>query len=190
MKKINFKIIIIYLLLVFTGFVSWKFYFQTYVMKDTVDIHQFPATLGEWTSEELTITEEEYKILETRNVFARKYLTKTGKAVVLYIIYSQNNRKVSHPPELCYTGGGISILEKQYEPIKLPDGVLDVTKMLMEQREVQQYVYYWFKVGSSFTPNYWKQQAIIATKSLLGQPASSALVRVSAYIVEGDAVKA
>ena len=46
--------------------------------------------------------------------------------------------------------------------------------------------FYWFKVGDSFTSNYWKQQILIAIKTLLGKSPSSALIRVSGNKFTGD----
>ncbi len=181
---------IIILLLAFSGYISWNFYFKEYNAADTVNIHLFPKTIGEWESTELVVTEKEKAILETDNVFVRNYLTKSGKKVQLFIVYSQSNRKVSHPPEVCYTGGGISILEKKKTPLQTGETNFNAIQMLMEQGPNKQYVYYWFKVGDSFTPNYWQQQLLIATKSLLKQPSSSALIRVSAYIGNNGGEKA
>jgi len=152
-----------------------------------VNIHQFPKEIGEWSSLELPITEEEYAILETRNAFARKYYTDDGKEVFLLIVYSQNNRKVSHPPEICYTGSGVTILSNTRDSFaaqspKVRGSAVFVNKLQLELKSTQQISFYWFKVGDTFTTNYWKQQALIALKTLSGRPASSALIRVSSTI--------
>ena len=39
---------------------------------------QFPKEIDGWTSEELTITDDEYAILETRNAFIREYTNAAG----------------------------------------------------------------------------------------------------------------
>ena len=185
MNKNMISTVVIVLLLGLSAYVSWNFYFKEYNAKDTVDIHVFPKTIGEWDSEELLITEKEYAILETRNAFVRNYLTKSGKEVLLYIIYSENNRKVSHPPEVCYTGGGVSILEKNSRSVGSEDGQFDVVQMHMQDGPHEQFVYYWFKVGDSFTPSYWQQQMLIAWKTLIGKPSSSAMIRVSTFVENG-----
>ena len=53
-------------------------------------------------------------------------------------------------------------------------------------RVPRHYSFYWFKVVDSFTASYWKQQGLIAMKTLSGKPASSALIRVSSTIKGKD----
>ena len=192
-KKIDITYLILIVLLIATCLVSWKLYFQVYTKKDDVSIHGFPKTIGNWTSEEVEITEKEYAILETRNTFARHYSLPNGQEVNLFIVYSQNNRKVAHPPEVCYTGGGTTVVSKKSDAFSMPlefqdnQETVPMTSMIMDSINMQQVVMYTFKVGSNFTASYWHQQLLIAIKTLLGRPSGSALVRVSAVIVDGDA---
>ncbi len=173
------------------GAISWWLYFKTYQDTDTVDIKTFPMTIGTWTGTDMPLTDVEYAVLETRNVFIRRYKRFASPDMYLFIVYSQNNRKVSHPPEICYTGSGVSILGKtsDFVDVENPRVRLDVNLLDMETRDISHMAFYWFKVGNSFTPNYWKQQFLIAVKTLFGQPASSALIRVSADVVDGDKEK-
>jgi EpsI family protein len=139
----------------------------------------------------MTITDFEYEILETRNAFSRQYTNAKGQSVFVFIVYSQNNRKVSHPPEICYTGGGLSILEHVVVPFKLnPNTDFLVNRLQLETGAYRSNAYYWFKVGDTFTPTYWKQQFLIASKTLLGKPSSSAMVRLSVDIEKGDSQQA
>ena len=201
-KIIDKSFILIVVIIIFSGASSWYFFFKKYNQQDTVDINQFPKVVGNWKSEELPISEEDFRILETRNAFARRYFKETGEEILLLIVYSQNNRKVSHPPEVCYTGGGATIISRDFLtiPLKairrkkndeanaepsLPPQTITSNKVLFETNNYQQMVYYWFKVGDSFTPNYWKQQILIALKTLVNRPASSALIRLSIVIEEG-----
>jgi len=191
MKK-NISYIFILILFVLSGIISWGLYFKEYSQSDTVDIHHFPKVIGDWESEELVITEEEYAILETRNAFTRKYTNSKGDSVYLFTIYSQNNRKVSHPPELCYTGSGATVLSKAPAQIPISQGeVIEVNQVIVEYGQAQQVLYYWFKVGDGFTPGYWKQQILIGLNTLTGKPASSALIRLSSTVQgEGEVEKA
>ena len=191
MKTSDKSYILILLLFILSGVISWALYFKVYRQKDTIDIHQFPKTIGDWTSQDLLITDQEYAILETRNAFARRYFTPDGKEVYLLIVYSQNNRKVSHPPEICYTGSGVTILGSYRDSFSVNTNnsqplVVNVNKLLLEQRDFKQISFYWFKVGNSFTTNYWKQQGLVALKTFLGKSASSALIRVSSTVKDSE----
>jgi len=191
MKRKDISYTIIILLLGLSCIISWKVYFKVYHQVDTVNIHKFPTQIGDWSSKDLIITEKEYAILETRNVFVREYRNSKQEKIHLFIVYSQNNRKVSHPPEICYVGGGISVLGNVHDYLieEANQKVIQTNKLLLEQGITQQVAFYWFKVGDTFTSSYWKQQFLIVLKTLLGQPSSSALIRVSATIGDNDQPK-
>lgn len=192
MKNRKIKNILIVGLLLGACYMSWNFYFKDYMQQDTVNIHTFPKAFGDWLSEELTITDEEYAILETRNALVRKYSTPAGKEVYFFTVYSQNNRKVSHPPEICYTGGGITVLDNKPAEIKLENKKLTIParRLLLDQGRYQQVAFYWFKIGDTFTSSYWKQQVQIALNVFSGKNSSSALIRISTVIKNDDEAQA
>jgi len=188
MKRIADKkywpIILIFLV---GGAISWNLYFRIYLQKDTVDIAAFPREFNEWKSQELYLSESELAILETRNAFIRKYFNRNEVENYLYVVYSQTNRKVSHPPEVCYSGSGVDIIDSRRNLIKIENNKeIEVNQILIERKNTQQVVFYWFKVGDTYTNSYWHQQMLIAVKTFLGKPASSALIRLSATVLEGD----
>ena len=189
-KTPDISFLLLTAMFVIVGIFSWRMYFKVYRKADTVSIHEFPKTINGWVSDEILITDKEKAILETDNVFVRRYIHGADdKEVYLFIVYSQSNRKVSHPPEICYTGSGATILSSVHDsfPSRQPGGKMNVNCLTVEKGNVDQVFFYWFKVGDSFTPNYWKQQGLIAIKSFLGQPSSSALIRISADIKGNDA---
>lgn len=182
MKTFERSYFFIILLFIVSAAISWHLYFKVYNQKDTVSIHTFPREIAGWTAEELPISDKEKAILETDNVFTRRYTSAQGKEIYLFIVYSQSNRKVSHPPEVCYTGSGATILSNVPYSFRADSSALKdikVNRVTVEQGREKQIFFYWFKVGDAFTPNYWRQQGLIALKSFLGQPSSSALVRIS-----------
>ena len=179
-------------LLVFSGLISWNSFFRQYSQRDTVSIHLFPKDIGGWTSREIPISDHDYEILETRNAFCRIYRSAQGEEVMLFIVYSHNNRKVAHPPEICYTGGGATILNETRINFDLGqgNGYLGADRFASEQEGRKLMTYYWFKVGNNFTPSYWEQQILIALKTLFGRPAGSAMIRLSVESDESETVKA
>jgi EpsI family protein len=191
MKKLKFVFIII--LLIASGAVSWNVYFRVYTQEDAVNIHHYPSRLGDWESRDLPMSETEYAILETRNVFVREYKNrKTGGVVYLFIVYSENNRKVSHPPEICYTGSGFLLVNKRPDTLesrlaqKGGERILVSTqRLLLEQGPFEQIAHYWFKVGPGFTSSYWKQQWMIVFNTVFGKSSSSALIRISTDVKDG-----
>jgi EpsI family protein len=193
MTKNSNQITLICMTLVVTAIISWGLFFKQSVDKDTVDINHFPKTIGTWTSVDMRITPDEFAILETTNAFVRLYTNSVDHAqVYLYLVYSQTNRKVAHPPEICYTGSGLSITEDVHDtiPVHYKNLTIPANRLRLNKGSFVQIAYYWFKVGDEFTSNYWKQQVLIAIDTLLGKHPSSALVRVSATIAGNDIDKA
>jgi len=181
MKKLEKSHSFIIFLFIVSAAISWQLYFKVYSQKDTVSIHSFPQRIDDWSAAEIPISQQDKALLETDNVFVRRYTNPQGEEVYLFIVYSQNNRKVSHPPEVCYTGSGATIVNNVHDSFSTDLSIADirVNRVTVEQGRERQIFFYWFKVGDTFTSNYWKQQGLIALKSFLGQPSSSALIRIS-----------
>jgi EpsI family protein len=168
-------------------------YFKTATEQDTISIDAFPKIMGVWTSEDLPISKEDLSILETKNAFVRKYTnTVDGGEVYLFLVYSQHNRKVAHPPEICYLGGGVSITENIHDPIPVEYKSLTIStnRLKLLRKNLKHVAFYWFKVGNRFTSNYWEQQVLIALNSVTGSSQGSALIRISADVVDDDQDKA
>lgn len=185
----RFSFVFILLLTIVAGSVSWSMLLRTHDDQDTVSVFDFPMTIGEWSAEEIPISDNDYAILETRNAFVRIYRKPTGEEVMLYIIYSQTNRRVAHPPEICYTGGGSTIVSKFPEKVSteaVPEGSITANRLLIDYPNYQQIMYYWFKVGNSYTASYWAGQAMIALKNMTGQASSSALIRLTTTVENDD----
>ena len=172
---------------------TWNLYFQTVTEHDIVNISDFPKRIGTWVSEDLPITQTELSILETKNAFVRRYTnTLDGGRVYLFLVYSQHNRRVAHPPEICYLGNGISIVQNVHDPIKVEYNSLTIptNRLKLLHLSFEHISFYWFKIGDRFTANYWDQQILIALSAIRGGTAGSALIRISADVVNGDQEKA
>lgn len=184
---------IIQIILLVAFILSLNLYFKTATEHDTVDINTFPRTIGSWTSEELPISSEDLSMLETKNAFVRKYTNNVdGGEVYLFLVYSQHNRKVAHPPEICYLGSGVSITENIHDPITVEYNNLTIptNRLKLLRKNLQHIAFYWFKVGNRFTSNYWEQQLLIALGAITGSSQGSALIRISADLVNDNQDKA
>ena len=142
-------------------------------------VADFPLTIGQWQGKELPLSEEDYKILETKNLFVRDYKNAQGSTVQLYVVYSEDNRKVSHPPEVCYMGGGVTIVDKSMAELT---PAIKAMKMTIENKDSQQIVVYTFKAGDIYTAQYTQQQWKVTIDRLFGKRTSGALIRFSADI--------
>ncbi|MFZ5800479.1 MAG: exosortase C-terminal domain/associated protein EpsI [Candidatus Omnitrophota bacterium] len=143
----------------------------------------FPMQIGEWSAKDIPISERDYAILETRNLIMREYKNPAGESVLLYIVYSAGNRKVSHPPEVCYMGSGMTVIEKSIIPLSES---ISATRMLVEKADSRQLVVYWFRAGNYNTPQYLSQQIRMVLNRLIGKSSSGAMLRLSIDLKDND----
>jgi EpsI family protein len=151
--------------------------------KSEIQMSTFPKEIGEWKGEDLPISERDYEILETRNLIMRDYKNSSGDSVYLYIIYSADNRRSLHPPEVCYTGGGSTILEKSVVPIT---AFLRANQFIIELKDSKQLVVYWFKAPNLDTYSYLKQQLKVMADRMLRKQTYGAMVRVSTIVKDNN----
>lgn len=149
---------------------------------DRLDVHTFPMTIGEWQGRDLTITEKEYTILETRNLISREYVNAAGDKLWLLIIYSETNRSVFHPPEVCMMGGGLAITDKQVEKFDAGNNVFTTNKLSAEKGEFKELILNCYKAGHIYTSNFYLQQAYLALHQIFGRNVPGATLRVSMSI--------
>ncbi len=146
-------------------------------------VSAFPKEIGEWKGEDITLSERDYEILETKNLIMRDYKNPKGDSVYLYIIYSADNRRALHPPEICYSGGGATILEKSVIPIT---NSLKANQFIIENKDSRQLVVYWFNSTNLSTYSYLKQQIKIVADRMLRKKTYGAMIRVSAVIKDNN----
>lgn len=150
-----------------------------------------PATIDiagrAWTGRDLVMDENTLAILETRDYLYRRYTADGENPVDFCIIFSRDNRKGTHPPDLCLEGGGQDIVEKRDVVVHGVAGRGDLAcrALVVHSGARAEYFLYVYKCGSSYTPSFWTQQAVIFTNGLLSRNASGALIRVSTPVA-GD----
>jgi len=147
-----------------------------------IKVADFPKVIGEWRGEDMPVDERSYEILETRNLFVRNYKNSKGDSIRFFIVYSEDNRKVSHPPEVCLLGSGATIVDKQS---LLVTPSIKGNKIIVEDKDSREMVIYWFKAGKLNTDQYLRQQLKIVLDRMFGKRTSGALIRLSTDI-KGD----
>lgn len=184
MKSKNSAIgyLIIIILLVLTSFFSLKLFFRERSEKDSLNIQKFPYEFAGWKGKDLKVSEGEYKMLETRNLFVREYTNSSNEKVILFIIYSETNRSVFHPPEVCLFGSGMKIEEKVTEKINFGEDNFYANKLYAEKNNYRELLYYIYKVGDFYTDNFYLQQSIFALRQIFQSRIRGATIRVSTAI--------
>jgi len=155
-------------------------------------IQAMPASLDmdgrRWHSYDLTMDERTLTILETTDYLNRRYVAPGSAPLDFCVIFSRDNRKGTHPPDLCLEGGGQDIIAKRDVLLRNIAGRGDVLcrSLLVQSGLRRDYFLYVYKCGNEYTPSFWKQQFVIFTNGLLGRNASGALIRVSTPVTDNE----
>jgi len=171
--------IFILALLGVASLVSVNLFFQEKHSSDKLDINKFPHQINEWAGKDLTVTKQEYDILETKNLIYREYANPKGEQIYLFMIYSETNRSVFHPPEVCLIGDDIKIVNKNTEAINAEKGIMRANKLYVAKNNAKDIMLYSYKVGNVYTDNFYLQQALFAINQLLGRRVKGATIRVT-----------
>jgi EpsI family protein len=135
----------------------------------------------EWRSSDYEMDQNTLTILETTDYLCRRYFRSDEPFVEFSIVFSKDNRKGTHPPDLCLAGSGDGIVAKGDVTVTdVPGrGDLPCRELIVQHGQEMQYVMYVYKCGNSYTGSFWKQQWVILLNGLLKRNASGALIRVS-----------
>ena len=150
---------------------------------------KIPTAIGPWVMiAERGPTDDERRILETDAILTRTYAAGAGSPCDLSIVFSKDNRRVAHPPEICYKGSGWSVEEN--EVIQFPvEGFarpFEANRLLLLQGGQRLHVLYWFKAGPAYSASYLRMQWNIIKAHFTHRGSSSALIRVSATCQSPD----
>ena len=164
------------------GAVALHFYAIQGKERDIRDIRKIPLQIGEWKARDIAVTEHEYDILETRNLIVREYKNKKGESIHLFIIYSETNRRVCHPPVVCLIGSGITVTNATKEKLVIGGRAFTVNRLLARGAKSEEVLLYWYMLGKEFTEDYLTQQFRWVTGQATGKGLGGAMVRIIAPI--------
>lgn len=180
----NKRIIIAFILLSFTAIITYGSYsLRNY--SDELYTRRIPLIIGNWYGKELGMDERTYEVLETKDAIMREYIN-SNDTVLLAIVFSQDNRKVAHPPEVCFAGGGWERSDRGIETLIIDGREIKMNKLILQKDSWKQVVLYLYKSGDKLTEKYYAQQFNIILNGMLSKDTSSALIRVSANVYDGD----
>lgn len=136
-------------------------------------------------SYDIPIDQQTKDILETGDCLNRVYVAPGSPEITLCIIFSRDNRKGTHPPDLCLSGSGDGIVAKADVTVSDVTGRPSVLcrELLVQSGPRQHYYLYTYKCGDKYTNSFWKQQFTIFLNGLLNRDSSGALIRVSTNVV-------
>lgn len=129
-------------------------------------------------------------ILETTDCASRTFTSFDSKRTAnVTLIFSPNNRKAIHPPEVCLEGGGVQIIQNNYITLAQDDirhassqSEIKFRELITQQGHRRAYHLYTYKAADRYTPDFLHQQASVFINGLLSRNAAGGLIRVSTFI--------
>jgi EpsI family protein len=153
----------------------------------------FPHTVGDWRLDrQIHMSDRIIRVLETEDTIYWTYRRENGDKVDLVLVYSPHNRKVSHPPDICFQGGGWEQQMKDILPAPYGEsfGFTKVNRLVLERGRERQIALYWYKTGKEQTPSYLKQQiGYLINSALRRESRSVALIRLTAFAEEATQIE-
>ena len=131
------------------------------------------------------LDERTLTILETRDYVLRRYVTPNNSIPIDFCaVFSPDNRKGTHPPDLCMEGGGQTILRKADIEVAVAPGTppIPAREFIVLSGNNLFYYMYMYKYGRHYTRSFWQQQVAIFLSGLLNRPASGMLIHISTPI--------
>ena len=147
-------------------------------------IRTIPREIGSWRGRDLPVDERTYQILETRNVLSRQYENSGRESVQLLIVSSDKDRRVAHPPEVCYLTSNFAILDERVESFPWRKGFINLKRFVAQDPRnpsIQEKVLYVYKVGNRYTSNYFAQQFFFAWDRATRRESKIILIRLSGW---------
>lgn len=139
----------------------------------------------EWQSYRLPIDRKSLMILETEDAVVQRYMRPQAPPVDICIVFSPDNRKGTHPPELCLEGVGVNIIGQRDLDLELSPGQsLPCREIIVQSGADRTYYVYTYKCGNQHSASFWTQQFVIFRNGLLRRDASGALIRISTPILK------
>jgi len=148
----------------------------------TADVlKDIPTEFGPWRMvDERGPSEDEKRILETDAILTRTYARGEPPQCDLSVVFPRDNRRVAHPPEICYKGSGWLVEKRDVVEFPVADQPFRANRLLLLRGEARLLVLYWYKAGDECMANYLSMQFNIIKTHIVRRGSSSALCRVSA----------
>lgn len=140
-----------------------------------------------WNSYVLDFDAKVLVVLETESAILRRYVHPRQEPVDFCLVFSKDNRKGTHPPDLCLEGSGQNIIAKNGILVRDIPGwdKLSCRELVIQSGSRRTYYLYTYKCGNRYTGSFWLQQFMIFWNGLLDRNASGALIRISTPIETG-----
>ena len=139
-----------------------------------------------WDLRVRELSDRQYEILETREVLFQEF-HRGNNELQACVAVAGGNRKVAHPPKICYRGQGWKIVDEVCLDLPLVEQNLGVRELVIAKRGRHQLVWTWYRVGARETTHYVRQQWWGLQSDLRRQRVPSSLFRFSTVLHSASA---
>jgi len=149
---------------------------------------EFPTTLDDWRGRPQAMEAVYLDTLKLDDYLLADYARPQGPPVNLYIAYYRSQRKgeSAHSPRSCLPGGGWQMQAFRTRDLGSPGHPLDVNRVIIEQGNQRELVYYWFQQRGRIIDNEFAVKWYLFWDAMTRHRSDGALVRLITP-VEGDA---
>lgn len=169
-----------------TAVLSNTAWFRQDIASNTRLTRHIPHTLGSWTLvEDSGPSESEIRGLETTDIIKRTYSDGRNLVELVVAHIAHSSRKSAHAQESCLRGSGALVGSiYRHRPISTP---VDATVISIESRNRKSLVFYWYKIGPTYTSEYFRSSLLMFMGGLVGRQAKGAsLVRILTPLAPGE----
>ncbi|MBV8207194.1 MAG: EpsI family protein [Acidobacteria bacterium] len=150
----------------------------------------FPAEVGTWTSQDLTIEPEVKKILGDGDFISRLYSDGQQAPVQMFIAYYKSQRAgdAIHSPRNCLPGSGWDPVDFQTITIPVKSGApIVANRVVVANGSRKQLVLYWYQShGRSVASEYLARYYMVADSIRLHRTDGSMIRLVSPVVIETE----
>ncbi|NUM34148.1 MAG: EpsI family protein [Candidatus Brocadiae bacterium] len=168
--------------MIFVTVISLLYLYKDLPVENISYTQSIPEHIGQWSvAQAFEVDRRTVQLLETNDIMMRYYRKGNSAPVLLSIVASaQSNRKIAHPPEICYRGIGWEVMKR--EKIRYNDGKEGIF-MIIFTGKTKEAVLYWYKFEDVYTAEYYYHQAGALFNLFRKRKGGVALIRMSTTIL-------
>lgn len=180
-KPFWWKYLVATVMIAGTAFLSLGYLYKPLPSDNTSVTASFPTVIDKWkVAQDFEPDKRTIQLLETSDIMMRYYRKDNEIPILLSIVASANsNRKIAHPPEICYKGLGWEMMKR--EKIRFGDNREGIYMVLFTGR-TKEAVLYWYKFEKQYTAEYYTHQASALINFFRKHKGGLALIRMSMTI--------
>jgi len=142
--------------------------------------------MGAWTLvDQVPATESEIRGLETRDIVKRTYTDGRDYVELVAAYIAHSSRKSAHAQEACLRGSGAMV--GHIESRNLARSPVKAKSIGLDMHEQRQQVYYWYKIGDTYTADYLASSFKMFLGGLVGaEQRGATLIRLLTPVRKGE----